>query len=101
LFEETNRSVDVKERHAAKLATERFGWRPRSVSRVLILPEDSTIRRILREHRETISSLYPQNSRDFRRWLQDPNGRIAAVWFLSEAAASRHVSAQTAAEGVS
>jgi hypothetical protein len=70
------------------------------VSRVLILPEDSTIRRILRSHSQTVASLYPRNSRDFRRWLRNPDARIAAVWFLSEAAASRHVSAQTASEGV-
>jgi hypothetical protein len=99
-FEERNRSIDVKERHAAKLAGERFFWRPRSVSRVLVVPEDSTVRRILRAHRETVTSLYPQNSREFRRWLRKPDGRIAAVWFLSEAAASRHVSAPTPSKHV-
>ena len=88
-IEETNRRLDVKERLAPKIARERFGWTPRSVSRVLIVPEDSTIRRILDRHRETMEAVYPARGREFRKWLGRPEGRIAAIWFLSEVADSR------------
>jgi transcriptional regulator with XRE-family HTH domain len=82
--EETNRSVDIKERLAKKLAFERFGWWPETVSRVLIVPEDSTVRQAIDKHRETFTAVYSARSRESRAWLRQPNGRIAAIWFLSE-----------------
>lgn len=84
--EETNRVLDMKERLASKLARERFGWRPDVTSRVLILPEDSTVRRVIEKHHETMAAVYPARSREFRAWLKQPSGRIAAIWFLSEVA---------------
>jgi len=89
-IEETNRRLDVKERLAPKIARDRFGWAPRSVSRVLIVPEDSTIRRILERHHQTMEAVYPSRGREFRKWLGRPEGRISAIWFLSEVADSRH-----------
>jgi len=87
-IEETNRRLDVKERLAWKLGRERFGWKPATVSRVLILPEDSTVRRVVLRHAETMAAAYPARSREFRTWVRHPAGRIAALWFLSEVAGS-------------
>ncbi len=84
--EETNRVLDVKERLAPKLVRQRFGWRPDVTSRVLILPEDSTVRRLIEKHHETMAAVYPARSREFRAWLKQPSERIAAIWFLSEVA---------------
>jgi hypothetical protein len=95
-IEETNRRLDVKERLAPKIVRERFGWTARSLSRVLIVPEDSTIRRILDRHRQTMEAVYPAHGREFRKWLVRPEGRIAAIWFLSEVADSRHRSGMAA-----
>ena len=64
-IEETNRRLDVKERLAPKIASERFGWTPRSVSRVLNVPEDSTIRRILDRHRQTMDAPTPRAGESF------------------------------------
>jgi hypothetical protein len=84
--EETNRVLDMKERLAAKLVRERFGWRPDVTSRVLILPEDSTLRRLIEKHHETMAAVYPAHSREFRASLKQPSERMAAIWFLSEVA---------------
>ena len=46
-LEETNRVLDAKERLAPAIAFKRLGWRPAVVGRLLILPGDSTNRRIV------------------------------------------------------
>jgi hypothetical protein len=83
-IEETNRTFDKKVRHAADLASERFGWRPSAVSRVLAVPEESTVRRIVERHAATFDSAYPKRSREVRRWLRNPMGSIRGLWFVSE-----------------
>ena len=83
-LEETNRTLDIKERLAPKIVLDRFGWRPRSVARLLIVPEDSTIRRVVARHSVTLESLYPARGRQIRRWLRRPDGPLRGVWFLSE-----------------
>lgn len=83
-LEETNRTLDAKVRLAPKLVLERFGWAPSSVSRVLILPNDNTVRRIVERHSATMDSLYPARSRDIRAWLRNPQGPISGIWFVSE-----------------
>ena len=85
-LEETNRSLDVKVRLAPKLARERFGWTPSAVGRILIVPDQMTIRRVLAAHATTMGSLYPGRSRDVRAWLRLPTGPLSAIWLLSEVA---------------
>jgi transcriptional regulator with XRE-family HTH domain len=92
-LEETNRLLDVKTRLAPALAKGRFDWQPASVSRVLILPDDRTVRRIIDRHRGTMAAKYPLRSREFRAWLREPAGSVAAIWFLSEVAGSDRVAA--------
>jgi transcriptional regulator with XRE-family HTH domain len=83
-LEETNRMLDVKVRLAPKLCRDRFGWTPRYVARLLILPDESTIRRMVDRHAQTMSQLYPARSRQVRKWLRDPEAPLAGIWFLSE-----------------
>lgn len=83
-LEELNRSLDVKVRLASGLVEERFGWRPSSVSRVLIVPNDSTTRRIVQRHASTMRILYPLRGREFRAWLRRPDRAVGAIWFVSE-----------------
>ena len=85
-LEETNRSLDVKVRLAPKIARDRLGWAPTAVSRVLIVPADRTIRRIVERHSQTFAAVYPARSREFRLWLRHPDRSIAAAWFLTEVA---------------
>jgi transcriptional regulator with XRE-family HTH domain len=48
--EGTLRPMDVKHRPAAKVVSDRFGWRPRLVARVLVLPDERTARRAVERH---------------------------------------------------
>jgi transcriptional regulator with XRE-family HTH domain len=83
-LEETNRVFDVKGRLAPKIALARFGWTPSSVSRVLIFPEDRTVRRVIDRYAATMTALYPMRGREFRSWLRKPTAAVSAIWFLSE-----------------
>ncbi|HEY7599360.1 MAG TPA: helix-turn-helix transcriptional regulator [Candidatus Limnocylindrales bacterium] len=93
-LEELNRTLDVKVRLAPNLAEQRFGWRPASVSRVLIVPNDSTVRRLIDRHARTMAAVYPLRGREFRAWLRRPAGPIGAIWFVSEVADGDSISRQ-------
>ncbi len=83
-LEETNRMLDVKERLAPLISEERFGFRPRFVGRILVVPSDDSIRRVIARHERTMGSIYPARSHDVRRWLRQPDGPIRAIWFVAE-----------------
>jgi hypothetical protein len=87
-LEETNRTLDVKVRLAPKLVLARFGWRPVSVSRLLVLPEDRTLRRVIDRHAATMAALYPLRGTEVRAWLRnpDPGKPISGILLLSEVA---------------
>lgn len=82
-LEETNRMLDVKARLAPKIAERLFGWRPRHVGRLLILPDDSTVRRIIERHAATMNAIYPGRGREVRAWLRRPDASLSAIWFVS------------------
>jgi transcriptional regulator with XRE-family HTH domain len=83
-LEEMNRSLDAKVRLAPKLCQDRFGWTPRHVARLLIVPGISSTRRIVAAHRYTMDQLYPARGREIRAWLRRPDRSIGGVWFLSD-----------------
>jgi transcriptional regulator with XRE-family HTH domain len=83
-MEEMNRTLDVKERLAPKLCRARFGFTPRVVGRLLVLPDDRTIRRLIDRHSATMRATYPARSRDVRAWLRSPDRPLRGVWFLSD-----------------
>lgn len=86
--EETNRSLDVKTRLGWKLVEERFGVRPASISRLLVMPNDRTLRRVADRHAETLATVYPARAREIRAWLRSPSGSISGLWFVTFAADS-------------
>jgi hypothetical protein len=83
-LEETNRILDMKERLAPTLVYKRFGWRPRVVGRILIVPRDSSIRRVIEAHPATMDQVYPARGRDVRAWLRSPATPLRAIWFVSD-----------------
>jgi hypothetical protein len=82
-LEETNRVLDVKERLAPTVVFTRFGWRPAVVGRILILPRDSTVQRVIASHPITMSGLYPARAREIRAWLRHPAKPLRGIWFVS------------------
>lgn len=85
-LEETNRVLDAKVRLAPGIARGRFGWNARVVGRILIVPSENTVRRMVARHALTMASLYPARSHEVRAWLWKPDRPISGLWFLSEVA---------------
>ena len=73
--------IDRKARLAPKLARDR-GWPVRTVSRLLVLPGDSTTRRRVAVHAATLDAVLPARTRDVLRWAASPGGPIAGILFL-------------------
>lgn len=76
-------TLDRKVRVAPQIAVE-LGWVVRSVSRLLVLPDDRTTRRRVDLHRATFETVLPARTVAVRHWLQTPSGRLAGLLFLSD-----------------
>lgn len=81
--EEAIRRHDDKARLASTIVRERFGFAPVSIGRVLVFPEDRSLRRLLDHHESTFQAAYPSSSRAVRAWLRQPTGPLAGIWFLT------------------
>lgn len=81
--EETLRTHDGKVRVGATVAVERFGWRSRVVTRMLIVPETSTARRRIARHDVIFSRAYPTRGTQLRMWLERPGPMAGGLIFLS------------------
>jgi transcriptional regulator with XRE-family HTH domain len=73
--------MDRKARLGPAVARAR-GWSPSTVSRLLVLPGDSTTRRRVEAHTATLSSVLPARTREVRRWARNPAGPLAGILFL-------------------
>jgi hypothetical protein len=82
-IEETLRRHDAKTRLAPAIARERFGWDAAFVARLLVLPEDRTIRRQVERHDAILRRAYPLRGWELNRWLREPAGAVAGLLFLS------------------
>ena len=73
--------IDRKVRVAPKLAGDQ-GWRVRTVSRLLVLPDDRTARRRIARHAATVNRVMPARTRAARTWIRRPVGTLGGVLFL-------------------
>ena len=91
--EETLRVHDMKQRLAARVAEERFGWlRPQAVCRLLVLPGLTTPRRQVSRHHAVLSPTYRLRGADLRAWLAAPAGPASGLIFAprTQMARTRH-----------
>lgn len=88
-IEETLRRLDVKVRLAGQIAAERFGWQARTVSRLIVLPDESTARRRVVAQSQVLDVALPVRGRVLTRWLKAPAGTISGLLFLSPAPGAR------------
>jgi transcriptional regulator with XRE-family HTH domain len=79
----TLRPFDIKCRLAPKIAGARFGWKPAAMGRMLILPDDRSVRRTVERHAGVLYGALPARSRALRRWVAKPEGDVAGIWFLT------------------
>jgi transcriptional regulator with XRE-family HTH domain len=75
--------LDRKVRVAPKLARAR-GWDPLTTSRLLVIGDTTTNRERVRRFGALFGAALPTRGRDVRRWLEDPAGAIAGLWFLPD-----------------
>jgi len=71
-------TLDRKRRLAAAAAKER-GWTPASISVWLIVAASRTNRRRILVHRTMLANAFPDDPTRVKRWLANPNGRLAAI----------------------
>ena len=74
-------TLDRKVRLAPDLARAR-GWKPSSVSRLLVLPEHRSARRRIADHAATFEAAFPVRNLEVRRWLATPEGTLSGLLFL-------------------
>jgi transcriptional regulator with XRE-family HTH domain len=81
-LEETLRRHDAKQRLAAPVAEERFGWRaPQAVCRLLVLPALTTPRRHVARHSSVLDVAYRLRGDAARSWLKSPEGLPSLLIF--------------------
>ncbi len=89
-IEQTARKIDEKARIAAgRLCQERFGWRPRSVGRLLVLPDTDAARRAVARNARLLDILFRARGQAVRSWLRDPRGDVSGVLFVADTNGSR------------
>jgi transcriptional regulator with XRE-family HTH domain len=76
-------TLDRKVRLAPGLAKER-GWHVRTVSRLLVLPTSSTVRRRIEDHKATFLNALPSRNVATNRWLRKPVAVLSGLLFVSE-----------------
>jgi transcriptional regulator with XRE-family HTH domain len=81
--EATIRKHGDKTRLAARIILNNWGWRPKQIAKILVVEDTMTARRVVSRHEATFRAAYPTPTSVMRRWLRDPHGDIASVWFLS------------------
>lgn len=82
-IDDTIRRLDIKDRLAATILFERFGWRPRTVGRLLVVMEGATSRRRVAAHDGSLGPAFPDRGSTVRDWLRRPSGRISGLRFFS------------------
>jgi transcriptional regulator with XRE-family HTH domain len=98
-IEETIRKHDQKARLAGRIAIESLGWRPASVSRLLVLPDQSTARRRVQRHDQVMATAYPTRTSNARTWLRVPAGVVSALIFVPIADRTRVAARDSANAG--
>lgn len=81
-IEATLRKLDEKARLAPAIAGDRIGWRPTTVSRMLILLANTTNRRRVREHDRVLRASLPARADAVRAWIRAPRRPLAGILFV-------------------
>jgi hypothetical protein len=79
-----------RKRRLAPAAAREFGWTPASVSVWLVVSASRTNRRRIVAHRTMLANAFPDDASAVKRWMANPNGRLAAMstWRLPDDGAS-------------
>jgi transcriptional regulator with XRE-family HTH domain len=81
-LEETLRVLDVKRRVVPIVARAEWGMDSSHVAAVLVMPDASTHRDLVRRHSALIKAALPKHGWDVRHWLAEPSGSLSGLMFL-------------------
>jgi hypothetical protein len=87
--EELLRRHDVKVRLAPRLAEARFGARPATTARLLVLSASATNRRRVERMDAALGAAYPMRGSEVRAWLRRPDGALSGLLFVGGGTANR------------
>ena len=83
-IESTVRKADEKDRIVRRyLARERFGFTPRAVGRLLVLPATDVARRRVNSAAATLSAAFPARGPAVRSWIRSPTGDVSGLLFVA------------------
>ncbi|HET7677810.1 MAG TPA: helix-turn-helix transcriptional regulator [Candidatus Limnocylindrales bacterium] len=74
--------LDRKRRLVPGILARERGVEVRGVAAVLAVTESGTARRSVGRHAATFAAVLPARTMEVRRWLAEPRGHLAGVWFL-------------------
>ncbi len=81
--EAIGRKVDEKARLAPVIVLRRHGWTAANVGRLVVMPDSTRLRRLVAQH-QVFGRMFPSDALAIRRWLREPAGAVAGLWFLSD-----------------
>lgn len=76
--------IDRKRRIVPGMIARDRGWHVSHAGMVVVLPDGATARRAIARHAATFSAALPTHTLGVRRWLAQPEGCLAGIWFLSD-----------------
>jgi hypothetical protein len=89
-IESTLRKVDEKDRIGRRiLGPERFGFRPRIVGRLLVLPATTAARNRVASMSDVLNASLPARSSRVRSWLRRPVGDLGGILFVPDSNGGR------------
>jgi len=84
VIDATVRKVDEKDRLVrGSLGRRRFGFTPRHVGRLLVLPSSQTARRRIRQSAAILDTAFPARGGHVRQWLRQPDCDLGGILFLA------------------
>lgn len=89
--------LDRKTRVVPSLVAAQRGWRAACVGTILLVAEESGMRRPIARHAATFGSTLPARNLEVRRWIADPRGPLHGIWFqaVTGSRGTRRVSSST------
>ena len=85
--EQMLRTLDRKVRLGPSIAR-RFGWRPTTTARLVVLPATRTNRRHVKALAHVVGPDLVTDAWAIRRWLRDPGAAMFATWVLASSRGS-------------
>jgi transcriptional regulator with XRE-family HTH domain len=76
-------ALSRKVRLVPALVEDERGWQRRSLGHVLVILDSHANRNMVARHRATFAATFPTRTAAARKWLREPSGDLAGLWFVA------------------